>query len=103
MVDVDDGDAAGPVDLHRAQNRAEQLEAPHVVAVVDHAGDLDRVDAGFERLLADFKCARRNTGAMKGSGVGEDRQVDVRGDFRRDRHTEGAHQVEHHFAARRGR
>ena len=34
VIEVDDGDPAGRVDLHRAQHRAEQLQPAHVVAVV---------------------------------------------------------------------
>ena len=91
------------VDLHRAQHRAEQLQPAHVVAVVDVARDQHRIDAGLERLAADLERARRDARVVERSGVGQDREVDVRGDLARQRHAERADQVEHHLAARRRR
>ena len=55
VVQVHDRNASGRVELHRAQHRPEQLEPPHVVAVVDHSRHHHRVDAGFERFLADLE------------------------------------------------
>ena len=40
---------------------------------------------------------------MERSGVGEDREIDVRGDFLRQRHAQRANQREHHLPARRRR
>ena len=69
------------VDLHRAQHRAKQLQPAHVVAVVDVPRDQHRVDAGLEQLPADVEGPRRDARVVKRAGVGEDRQVDVRGDL----------------------
>src|SRR5579871_144997 len=43
VIEVDDGDASGRIDLHRAQHAAEQLQPPHVVAVVHVACDEHRI------------------------------------------------------------
>ena len=45
---------------------------------------------GFDRLPADVERPRRDVRVMERAGVGEDRQVDVRGDLDRQRHAERA-------------
>ena len=104
VIEVHDRNPTGGVELHRAQHRAEQLEPAQVVGVVHVAGDEHRVDARFERLSTDVEGARGDARIVKRSGVGQDGEIDVRGDVDRQLDAERADEVEHHLAAgcRRG-
>src|SRR5580765_2593800 len=72
VIEVHDRDAAGGVDLHGAQDGAEQLQPAHVVAVVDVARDQHRIDPGLEAGAADLEGARRDAGVVERPGVGQD-------------------------------
>ena len=51
-------------------------------------GDRRRVDAGLHALAADVERPRRDVRVVERAGVGQDRDVDVRRDLRRERHAE---------------
>src|SRR5712691_12733085 len=91
VIEVDDRDPPGLINLHRAEHGAKQLQPAHVVAVVHVARDEHRVDARLERRAADVEGARRQAGVVKRSGVGQDREVDVRRDLHGKRNAERGH------------
>ena len=87
----------------RAEHRSEEFQAAQAVAVEDAPSDRLRIHARLDALATDVERARRNIRIMKRSGVGQNRDIDVDGDFVGQRDAQLAHEVEHHFAARCGR
>ena len=65
VIEIDDGDAAVGVELHGAQHGAEQLQAPHVVAVVDvscdHTGSTPASIAGGRCRRCAARCWSNET------------------------------------------
>ena len=90
---------AAALELEIVQDGAHQTQARHRAAVVHRAGDRFGFGAGLGAAAADLERARRDVRKMKAAGVGEDRDVDVRRDLRRQRHAERLDDVEHHLAA----
>ena len=77
-------------ELHRVEQRANQLQLAEAVAVEDAARHRRGVDAGFDGLTADVERARRDVRVMERPGIGQDGQVDVRRDLAGERHAERA-------------
>ena len=65
----------------RVQHGAEDPDAAERAAVVVRARNPLRVGAGFDAAPRDLEAARRDVREVKRSGVGQQRQVDVRRDL----------------------
>ena len=85
VVIVSSRDPAGRVELHAVQHRAEDPHAAERAAVVVRPRDPLRVGAGLDAPPRDLEAARRDVREVKRSGVGQQRQVDVRRDVSRER------------------
>ena len=91
----------GGVHDHARQHAPEEAHARHAVAVVVGTRDPGRLRTGFHAARRDVERARRDVREVEGAGVGQDREVDVRGDVGGERRAECQHERIHQLAARR--
>ena len=79
-VIVEQRHASRGIELHAVQHRAEDLHTRQRAAVVVRARNPLRVGAGLDAAPRDLEAARRDVREVERSGVGQERQIDVRGD-----------------------
>ena len=99
VVQVHRREPAAVEQLHLVEQRADQFQLAEAVAVEHPPRHRRRVHARLHCPAADVERPRRDVRVVKGARVGEDGEVDVRGDFERQRHAERADQLEHQLPA----